>query len=152
LWSSGVNKMALSDKFLLFILILLILGLLILLYYNLPYPGTVTTKSLLVGDLHKLVNAEKTLFFILLTYIVALIWYIVSLSKIAKILVVASAITYIISHYTLLTLYDYRFEYYYPFITKLVKNGYSIIIFDWSHVALLTLLYFAIKSLTERKR
>lgn len=144
--------MVISDKFLLFILLLLILGSLILLYYNLPYPGIVTTRSLLVGDLYRLVNAEKTLFFILLTYIVALVWYIVSLSEVAKILVIASAVTYTISHYTLLILYDYSFEYYYPFITKLAKNGYSTLIFDWSHVALLTLIYFAIKSLTERKR
>lgn len=144
--------MTISDKFLLFILVLLILGLLVLLYYNLPYPGIVTTRSLLVGDLYRLVNAEKTLFFILLTYIVALVWYVISLSETARILVIASSITYILSHYTLLTIYNYSFEYYYPFITKLTKNGHSILIFDWSHVTLLTLVYLAIKGLTGRKR
>ncbi len=133
-----------------FLLIILIVSILIILYYNLPYPNNIMRGF--SSNLYLLINAEKTLFFILLTYILALVWIFIAPSRAAKVFVMVSSLAYIIAYYTFIFVYHYDIQFYYPFITKLSKSGHSIFIFDWSHMAILTLAYFLIKEFIRKVR
>jgi len=138
------------DRTLLSLIVILVVGFLTIIYYSIPYPNNIMLGY--KSNIHNIVKAEKTVFFILLTYILTLVWYFMFPSRTNRLIMLILSLTYIVFHYVFYTINHYSFTLILPFLTKLSKNGHEIIIFDWSHLAIITLIYSILREFRGLKR